>query len=148
VTPQDAWLRFRGLPIIWQLAAGVAVLALVLWLAGALEGAISGVRDWAFDRRQNEVEAVIAERDKQIQQLEVERQTLARERAILQGQNDALRQSLKELGADEATINKALADDRREVEAAQTGIAPGAADPGTLLDDLRDAYPRRTRPRR
>jgi hypothetical protein len=48
--PRAAYTRFRTLPVVWQGAALVLALVALLWLYGALDGAISHARDWFTDR--------------------------------------------------------------------------------------------------
>src|SRR5688572_179667 len=88
----DLYTRFRLLPLAVQLGAGVALLVVVLWAFGALEGAWSSARDWWFDREQVEAEterdALRVERD-----AAVERAKTAEARAaVLEEQAEALKQ--------------------------------------------------------
>jgi hypothetical protein len=65
---REAWAWARTHPML-TFGAGVAVLLMVLWAFGALEGAVSGVRDWWADRE-------VAEQQEEIDRLKLENATL------------------------------------------------------------------------
>jgi septal ring factor EnvC (AmiA/AmiB activator) len=102
----EAWGRFRALPVVWQGAALVLALVALLWLYGALDGAIAGARDWFTDREVRELREAN-------EQLARERQALAEQVATERGRREQIE---RELHAKEAEL-KALADEGRQQDA-------------------------------
>jgi septal ring factor EnvC (AmiA/AmiB activator) len=66
----SAYARFRALPVVWQGAAVVLALVALLWLYGALDGAVSGARDWWADRRIAAAEERAADAEQKIAEME------------------------------------------------------------------------------
>jgi septal ring factor EnvC (AmiA/AmiB activator) len=104
--PRAAYTRFRALPVVWQGAALVLALVALLWLYGALDGAISHARDWFTDREVRELREAN-------EQLARERQQLAEQVAAERGRREQIE---RELAAKEAEL-KALADEGRQQDA-------------------------------
>jgi chromosome segregation ATPase len=118
--PRAAYTRFRALPVVWQGAALVLALVALLWLYGALDGAISHARDWFTDREVRELreanEQLARERQQLAEQVAAERgrrEEIERELAAKQAEIDALAERGREQDAQNVTTRKRYEDARR-----------------------------------
>jgi chromosome segregation ATPase len=118
--PRAAYARFRALPVVWQGAAVVCALVALLWLYGALDGAISHARDWFTDREVRELreanEQLARERQQLAEQVAAERgrrEEIERELAAKQAEIDALAERGREQDAQNVTTRKRYEDARR-----------------------------------
>jgi chromosome segregation ATPase len=116
----SAYARFRALPVVWQGAAVVCALVALLWLYGALDGAISHARDWFTDREVRELreanEQLARERQQLAEQVAAERgrrEEIERELAAKQAEIDALAERGREQDAQNVTTRKRYEDARR-----------------------------------
>jgi septal ring factor EnvC (AmiA/AmiB activator) len=116
----SAYARFRALPVVWQGAAAVLALVALLWLYGALDGAVSGVRDWWTDRELQELRdenwEIRLERQQLAEQLAAERgrrEEIERELAAKQAEIDALAERGREQDAQNVTTRKRYENARR-----------------------------------
>jgi hypothetical protein len=137
----SAYARFRALPVVWQGAAVVLALVALLWLYGALDGAVSGVRDWWTDRELNELRA---ERD----QLKLEHaykdgviDAERAHRAEIQQKLDAIIERENAQAAKGAEEDARIVTTRKRYEDARRGNARRPASDGELDADLRSLYP-------
>jgi chromosome segregation ATPase len=138
--PRAAYTRFRALPVVWQGAALVLALAALLWLYGALDGAISHARDWFTDREVRELreenEALARERQQLAEQVATERgrrEEIERELQAKQAEIDALAERGREQDAQNVTTRKRYEDARRRPRRPATDAE--------LDDRLRSLYP-------
>jgi chromosome segregation ATPase len=118
--PRAAYTRFRALPVVWQGAAIVLALVALLWLYGALDGAISHARDWFTDREVRELreanEQLARERQQLAEQVAAERgrrEEIERELQAKQAEIDALAERGREQDAQNVTTRKRYEDARR-----------------------------------